>query len=211
MSTFWLVFFVYSHVEYSNDLWWEFATSGNAPRALRALLLICVCLIVFGMARLLHNARRPFTPASEAELQALLPILANNKDTKACLAMTGDKALLHDPQKHSFIMMQRYGGSLIAMGDPIGPPEAAIQLIWRFREVADRLGLRPVFYQVGDNYWQNYLDLGMTMVKIGEEAIIDLEKFSLEGSANAEMRQAFNKGNDWDCVFVFFRKKKSDH
>ncbi|HHW4669051.1 MAG TPA: bifunctional lysylphosphatidylglycerol flippase/synthetase MprF [Xylella fastidiosa subsp. multiplex] len=194
VSTFWLVFFVYSHVEYSNDLWWEFATSGNAPRALRALLLICICLIVFGMARLLHNALQPFTPASEAELQALLPILANNKDTKACLAMTGDKALLHDPQKHSFVMMQRYGGSLIAMGDPIGPPEAAIQLIWRFREVADRLGLRPVFYQVSDNYWKNYLDLGMTMVKIGEEAIVDLEKFSLEGPTNAEMRQAFNKG-----------------
>ncbi|HHW4679911.1 MAG TPA: bifunctional lysylphosphatidylglycerol flippase/synthetase MprF [Xylella taiwanensis] len=194
VSTFWLLFFVYSHVEYSNSLWWEFATSGNAPRALRALLLICVCLIVFGMARLLHSARRPFTPASEAELQTLVPILANNKDTKACLAMTGDKALLHDPQKCSFVMMQRYGGSLIAMGDPIGPPEAATQLIWRFREVADRLGLRPVFYQVTDNYWHNYLDLGMTMIKLGEEAIVDLEKFSLEGPANAEMRQAFNKG-----------------
>ncbi|HHW4679184.1 MAG TPA: bifunctional lysylphosphatidylglycerol flippase/synthetase MprF [Xylella sp.] len=194
VSTFWLLFFVYSHVEYSSSLWWEFATSGNAPRALRALLLICVCLTVFGMARLLRHARRPLTPASETDLLALMPILANSTDTKACLAMTGDKALLHDPQKRSFIMMQRYGGSLIAMSDPVGPSEAATQLIWRFREVADRLGLRPVFYQVAGNYWQNYMDLGMTMVKLGEEAIVDLEKFNLQGPANAEMRHAFNKG-----------------
>ncbi len=36
VATVWLLFFVYSHVEYQRELWWQFATSANAPRALRA-------------------------------------------------------------------------------------------------------------------------------------------------------------------------------
>lgn len=80
-----------------------------------------------------------------------------------------------------FVMMQRYGGSLISMGDPVGPPEIARALIWRFREEADHMGLRPVFYQVGEKYWQTYLDMGLTLVKLGEEAMVPLEGFTLEG------------------------------
>ena len=194
VATFWLLFFVYSHVEYSNDLWWEFATSANAPRALRALLIICVGVIVFGLARLLRSARRPLPPADPIALEQLRPLLAASTDTQACLAMTGDKALLRDDAGAGFLMMQRYGGSLISMGDPVGSPEVARELIWRFREEADRLGLRPVFYQVGEQHWQTYLDLGLTLVKLGEEAIVPLQGFTLDGRDRAELRQAFNKG-----------------
>ncbi|MGV7189092.1 hypothetical protein [Xanthomonas axonopodis] len=48
----------------------------------------------------------------------LAPILATSTDTQACLALTGDKAFLLDEQRRGFVMMQRYGGSLISMGDP---------------------------------------------------------------------------------------------
>jgi phosphatidylglycerol lysyltransferase len=76
----------------------------------------------------------------------------------------------------------------------VGPPDVARTLIWKFREEADRLGLRPVFYQTSGNYWQTYLDLGLTLVKLGEEALVPLQGFSLEGSARADLRQAWNRG-----------------
>jgi len=194
VATVWLLFFVYSHVEYQRELWWQFATSANAPRALRALLLVAVAVIAFGLARLLHSTRRPLPPADAAQLDALAPILAACHDTQASLVLTGDKALLRDEAGRGFVMMQRYGGSLISMGDPVGPPDVVRELIWRFREEADRLGLRPVFYQVGDQRWQTYLDLGLTLVKLGEEAIVPLAGFQLEGKERAELRQAFNRG-----------------
>jgi len=194
VATVWLLFFVYSHVEYQRELWWQFAISANAPRALRALLLVAVAVIAFGLARLLHSTRRPLAPATEAELDALAPILAAGADTQASLVMTGDKALLRDEAQRGFVMMQRYGGSLISMGDPVGPPDVVRALIWRFREEADRLGLRPVFYQVGDQHWQTYLDMGLTLVKLGEEAVVPIAGFQLEGKERAELRQAFNRG-----------------
>ncbi len=190
----WLLFFAYSHVEYQNELWWQFAASDNAPRALRALLLVAIALTIFGLARLLHSTRTPLPAADEATLQALAPVLERALDSQACLVLTGDKAVLSDANGEGFVMMQRYGGSLIAMGDPVGPPEVARALIWRFREEADRLGLRPVFYQVGEAYWQTYLDLGLGLVKLGEEALVPLQDFSLEGRPRAELRQAWNRG-----------------
>ena len=134
---------------------------------------------------------RDFTAA---ELDAIRPILAQAEDSQAHLALTGDKALLVDPQQRGLLMIQRYGGSLISMGDPIGPPEVARELIWRFREEADRLGVRPVFYQVGEQYWQTYLDLGLTLVKLGEEALVPLGDFNLQGPNRADLRQAWNRG-----------------
>ncbi len=190
----WLLFFTYSHVEYQNELWWQFAVSGNAPRALRALLVVAIALVMFGLARLLHSTRSPLQPADEATLQSLAPVLAGATDTQACLVLTADKAVLRDEAKLGFVMMQRYGGSLIAMGDPVGPPDVARALIWRFREEADRLGLRPVFYQVGETYWQTYLDLGLGLVKLGEEAMVPLHDFGLEGRERADLRQAWNRG-----------------
>jgi len=190
----WLLFFVYSHVEYQHELWWQFALSGNAPRALRALLLVAIAVSVFGMARLLRSARSPLPAADEATLQSLMPVLATAQDTQALLVLTADKAVLQDAEQCGFVMMQRHGGSLIAMGDPVGPPEVARALIWRFREEADRLGLRPVFYQAGEAYWQTYLDMGLSLVKLGEEAIVPLTGFTLEGRERADLRQAWNRG-----------------
>jgi len=194
IAAIWLLLFAYSHVEYRNELWWEFLVSGNAPRALRAMLLVSVTVIAFGLARLLHAARAPLPAADEAQLAAIRPILAGADDSQAHLALTGDKALLLDSEQRGFAMMQRYGGSLIAMGDPVGPPEVARALIWRFREEADRLGMRPVFYQVGEQYWQTYLDMGLTLVKLGEEALVPLTDFSLQGPTRADLRQAWNRG-----------------
>ena len=194
IAAIWLLFFAYSHVEYRNELWWEFLVSGNAPRALRAMLLVSVAVIAFGLARLLHAARAALPAAGAAELDANRPILAQAEDSQAHLALTGDKALLVDPQQRGLLMIQRYGGSLISMGDPIGPPEVARELIWRFREEADRLGVRPVFYQVGEQYWQTYLDLGLTLVKLGEEALVPLGDFNLQGPNRADLRQAWNRG-----------------
>ena len=85
-----------------------------------------------------------------------------------------------------------HGGSLIAMGDPVGPPEVARALIWRFREEADRLGLRPVFYQVRAENLPGYIDIGLTALKLGEEALVDLKTFDL-ASNGKEMKALFEE------------------
>lgn len=79
------------------------------------------------------------------------------------------------------------------MGDPIAPREEVVELAWAFRESCDRHGGWTVFYEVGTENLSVYLDLGLTLFKIGEEARVGLKAFSLEGSARKELRHVRNR------------------
>jgi phosphatidylglycerol lysyltransferase len=47
-----------------------------------------------------------------------------------------------------------------------------------------------VFYHVTPEHLPLYIDLGLSLVKLGEEARVPLSGFSVEGSARADLRQA---------------------
>ena len=85
------------------------------------------------------------------------------------------------------------GRSWIVLGDPIGPEKYYDELLWQFRELCDSYDAWPVFYEVGAEYLPHYLELGLSPLKLGEEAIIDLNTFTLEGSSRKSLRQTYAK------------------
>jgi phosphatidylglycerol lysyltransferase len=193
VATFWLGLFSFKHVNYSEELWWQFALHGDAPRFLRASLFLVLMSVGLGLMRLLRPA--PPEPASPnvADMERAARIVADAPETEAALALLGDKRLLFSPADDAFIMYQVRGLSWIAMGDPVGPEPAREALAWRFREMADRHGGRAVFYQVQAQNLPLYLDLGLTAMKLGEEGVVPLAGFSLEGPARKELRQAVRR------------------
>jgi phosphatidylglycerol lysyltransferase len=76
------------------------------------------------------------------------------------------------------------------MGDPVGPPDLCEALAWEFLEQCDGMAVSPVFYQVKPQNLPLYIDLGLNLSKLGEEARVELDTFGLEGSARAELRTA---------------------
>ena len=186
----WLGVLSYRHVAYSRELWWTFALDGNAPRMLRASLSI----VVLGTAYVLLNMLRPARPepavAGADELARARALIARCDSTVANAALTGDKRLLFNDAGTAFVMYQIAGRSWVALGDPVGAPEGAEELVWRLREMSDRHGCEMVFYQVCAERLALYVDLGLAALKIGEEARVPLAEFSLEGSARADLRQA---------------------
>jgi phosphatidylglycerol lysyltransferase len=125
----------------------------------------------------------------EEDLERARLAIAESTDTAANIALLGDKNLLFSADGRGFVMFRPVGRSWIAMGDPVGPPAIRAQLVWQFREACDRYAARSVFYQIGVDDLPNYLDAGLTLSKIGEEARVDLTQFGLEGSRWAELRQ----------------------
>ncbi len=81
----------------------------------------------------------------------------------------------------------------VAMGDPIGIPEEQEELVWQLATLADRHNAKAAFYQVSTRYIPIYLDLGLSLIKLGEEAKVPLTDFSLEGKSRSRLRYAFNK------------------
>ena len=111
----------------------------------------------------------------------------------ANLALLGDKNLLFNEDRTAFIMYQASGSSWVSMGDPVGPPAAYEPLVWAFIENCDGMAVSPVFYQVTPENLPLYIDLGLSLSKLGEEARVPLDTFSLEGAARADLRHAHRR------------------
>lgn len=197
----WLGFAAFQDVDYSHDLWWQFSWHDDASRFLRSSLVAVIIgagLSLYAMINRSPGARQvePLRP------EALAPALAHAERADAHLALLEDKRFLFHPSGEAFLMYAVRGKSWIAMGDPIGCPDHAADLLWQFLEEADRHAGWPVFYQVSPEHLPLYLDGGLSLVKLGEEAHVDLNAFTTEGKAGRDWRAALNRAKRENLSFA---------
>jgi len=190
--TLWLGFFSYKHVELTSALWFRFSPHADASRFLRASIFSVGALLVFALMRMLRHASPEPELPSEEDMQKARNILLTSRGTIGNLVLLRDKALLFGKEDRAFLMYGVEGRSWVALGDPVGDQAEGEELAWRFREEADRHGGWTVFYEVGTRFLPLYIDLGLTLLKIGEEAVIDLEAWSLDGPSRRTLRRTLN-------------------
>ncbi|WP_460117446.1 bifunctional lysylphosphatidylglycerol flippase/synthetase MprF [Pseudomonas sp. S2_C03] len=195
-ASIWLLLFAYQDVPYSHQLWWQFTLDADAPRGLRSLLGAAVLLMIVSLTWLLRTARPIIHLPTSEELERAHKILMASAQPDGGLALTGDKALLFHPNDEAFLMYARRGRSLVALYDPIGPTQQRAEMIWQFRDLCDLHHARPVFYQVRAENLPYYMDIGLTAIKLGEEARVDLQRFDLEakGKEMKDLRYTWNRG-----------------
>ena len=195
----WVGLFAYDHVDYRNSLWWQFSWNGDAPRFLRASLVVAIVLAAVLVNSLISH--RATVRGNNGIPDAVRRLVAESEDTEANIALTGDKQFLLSEDENAFIAYADTGKSLISQGDPVGDPKAGTALIWALREKAYREGKRVAFYSVSPAYLPTYLDLGLSLLKIGEVARVDLRGFTLDGSKRKDLRQARNRAARDGFVF----------
>jgi len=197
----WITLFTTKHVEYSRELWWQFAFFDHAPRSIRATFVAVVLLVVFSLDHLFRPiSTAPHLPTDD-EMDAVRKIVPMTQRPEANVVFLRDKALLFNDDRTAFIMYGVRGRTWVALGDPVGPPSEAPELIWRFREMCDRAGGRPAFYQVSAETLPCYLDVGLTPIKVGEEARVDLRDFSLDQPGRKDLRYAVRRAEREGLAF----------
>jgi phosphatidylglycerol lysyltransferase len=199
----WIMLTTFRNVAYTHDLWWQFTVTGDAPRSMRAGVVVAVGILCFGLWKIVRNlpVGRELIETDPYTDPRVRDVVAQATDTTANLAFLGDKRFLWSEDGRGFIMYQVVGDSWIAMADPVGPPECRAKLAWAFRELVDQHDGKTVFYQVSDASLALYVDLGLVLVKLGEDARVPLRDFSLQGPERAELRQAHNRGRKSGAVF----------
>ena len=189
----WLGVFAFKHVDYSHELWWQFELQGEASRFLRASVGAAVVLLLAGFARLIGYAPHEATAPTDADLEDAGKAIAAQISTFPSLVYLRDKALLFNDDRTAFVMYGVQGRTWVALGDPVGPEDLLGDLVRGFLERCDDFGGVPVFYEVGKTNLHWYADFGLTFVKLGEEAIVDLASFTLEGAPGARNRQSLRR------------------
>ena len=119
--------------------------------------------------------------------------MKTSSDSESNLVYLNDKRIYFSDNKKAFLMYGKYQNTRIVMGDPIGNESEISEIIWDyFLETKNSLE-SLIFYEVGKENLHYYLDIGLTILKIGEEALVNLENFSLKGDKKKTLRYTYNK------------------
>jgi phosphatidylglycerol lysyltransferase len=205
MGAFGIYFFAFRQALTSgHDAWLDFGFYAQAPRALRALSGASVLALGWGLWALLRPPNGRFVAPDAAALDRAERILADQSQSAAYLALMGDKGLLFSRSGRSFLMYGKKGRSWIALFDPVGPACESKELIERFIALASQHGGRAAFYQVPPESLRAYLDAGLSVVKLGEEAVVDLGGFDLSASRFKSLRYSAKRGARDGLSFELF-------
>ena len=188
-------FFAHKATPYSHELWWQFAADQSAPRSTRAGLVGALLIGLFALLAALRPPKVVAELATSEELEQVRAIIAAQSNPDANFALTGDKSLLFSDSGRSFLMYRVQARSWIALGDPVGDPIEAAQLAWEFVDAANAANARPVFYEVAADNLALWAEMGLAMHKMGEEAVVPLSDFSLEGPHRKKLRTAYNRAD----------------
>ncbi|MFH1428363.1 MAG: bifunctional lysylphosphatidylglycerol flippase/synthetase MprF [Candidatus Margulisiibacteriota bacterium] len=199
----WLGFFSYKHVEYSGLLWWQFSFfHGDAPRFMRATVGVFCFLTLFAVFKLFRAGAYKADAITDSDKENIKAIVSQSPKTYAYSALiTSDKCFMFNEKKTAFIMYGVEGRSWITIGGPVGPQEEYKQLIWQYRELCDKYDGLPVFNGISEDNIPYYLDMGLTMLKIGEEGMVPLDNLSMEGGENRKFRHIKNRLEREGCSF----------
>ncbi|WP_432929913.1 phosphatidylglycerol lysyltransferase domain-containing protein [Microbispora sp. CA-135349] len=147
----------------------------------------------------IYLALRPERPAAalseddEERLRGLLDRYGR-QDSLGYFALRRDKSVIFSPSGKAAVAYRVVAGVMLASGDPIGDPEAWPGAIGRFLEEAGRHAWVPAVIgcsETGGEVWTREGDLDA--LEIGDEAVVEVAGFTLEGRAMRNVRQMVNR------------------
>lgn len=127
----------------------------------------------------------------ENELDNFLSIYEGSPLTH--LIYLKDKMLYFNKNKDVLFQFSVYSDKLVVLGGPIGNKYSIQSAIEEFYDYYNKYGYTPVFYQVDKNTLSFLHEFGYDFLKLGEEAKISIDSFSLTGKRMKGIRTSINK------------------
>ena len=164
--------------------------------------LIAATLVAMGALTALVTAYLILRPAEPRAVlatddeSAMRALLASHgeRDSLGYFALRRDKSVLWSPTGKSCIAYRVVSGVMLASGDPLGDPEAWPGAIKAFMAEAERHAWVPAVLgcsELGGEVWTR--ETQMSALELGDEAVVDVADFSLEGRTMRNVRQMVNR------------------
>lgn len=160
---------------------------------LLTIVLTATLLLVFNYY-LTRGGQEIGEPLNEAKVATLLEEYGGNETSQ--LIYLGDKRLFFYERKGKPVVVFQYrikADKCMVMGEPMGDATYFLEAVEVFMEVADCSGYRLVFYEVRESFVMLLHEQGFDFLKMGEEAYVDVQSFSLSGKKLKGVRSLLNK------------------
>lgn len=188
-----MLYVVHETAPFSSSMWWQFGLEAQGPRAQRAAVLASVTLTLALLVAALRVRTPQSQPPDAVTLARAHAIIDAEGTATEMLAVTGDKRLMFSEDGRAVISYGVRGASWIALGAPVGARAAREDLAWSFHDAARAAGARPVFYETPAEFMIQSAEMGLTAHKMGEEAVVRLDIFTLDGPARKKLRTTYNR------------------
>ncbi len=164
--------------------------------------LISITLLAMGSLTAVVTVYLVFRPAEprahlaaddETRMRDLLSA-HGDRDSLGYFALRRDKSVVWSPSGKSCVAYRVVSGVMLASGDPLGDPEAWPGAIKEFMAEAERHAWVPAVLgcgELGGEVWTR--ETQMSALELGDEAVVDVAEFSLEGRTMRNVRQMVNR------------------
>ena len=150
--------------------------------------LLAIAYVIF---RPLAAPRALPTPAARQAAAEL--IKSHGHDTLSFFKLRADKLYFFSQDRRAFVGYRIENNVLLLSGDPVGPEECFEELLTDLRAFADARGLKLGAVGASEALCPLYEALGLRTIYLGDEAIVDLDTFSLQGRPIRKVRQSVTR------------------
>jgi lysyl-tRNA synthetase class 2 len=183
-----------------DEAWWLLLlTSGPlrfhghftwVPTAVGVISISSLAAIAWGLFRPLTV---PLRRSDAARRRAIELVRRHGDDTLSFFKLREDKQYLFSPDRRAFAGYAVENGVLLVSGDPVGPADALAPLARELRAFAEVRGLKLAVLGASDSSLVLWNGPGERSFYIGDEAVVDVAAFSLEGRPIRKVRQSVSR------------------
>jgi len=163
----------------------------HIPIGVHMLEIWTLLMIAYVIFRPLAAPRTPPSPAARQVASEL--VRAHGADTLAFFKLRADGHYIFSEDRRAFVAYAIENGVLLLSGDPVGPPDAIPGLLGQVRRFAEDRGLKLGALGASQGLCPLYEGLGLHTIYVGDEAVVELGRFSLEGRPIRKVRQSVTR------------------
>lgn len=176
----------------------------------KALPLLCISAIIYGMLQLYRPIAAVLMPKTEERSRVTQMVRSYGANSISYFALDDDKTYFFSQSGKSVISYVLKGSTAVVAGDPIGPADDLNTAIKQFVDFCGEQDWTIVFWQVRDATAQLYRQAGLHLLKIGEDAVVNVQNFTLKGGAMANVRSSAKRAEKDGVQVVFYRGQVKD-
>jgi lysyl-tRNA synthetase, class II len=173
----------------------EYRRGGLAPGWVNLLLGLFGGIALFAALGVLLRSQRQAAALRPEEEERIRLLLARygDRDSLGYFATRRDKAVVFSPSGKAAVTYRVVNGVTLASGDPIGDAEAWGPAIQAWLDLALQYAWTPAVMGASEAGATAYARAGLHAIELGDEAIVHVRQFSLDGRDMRPVRQAVNR------------------
>jgi lysyl-tRNA synthetase, class II len=172
----------------------RFVDPADGDHAAIALVVLGASVLLVAVLVALQPAGgpHPLTVQEKTRLRAMLERWGC-VDSLSYFSLRDDRSVLFSPTEKSAITYRVVGTVSLAAGDPVGDPEAWPGAIAAWLDEARSFGWVPAVLGASESGARAFQRAGLDALELGDEAVLRVPDFSLEGRSMRGVRQAVSR------------------